>query len=69
MWTKVWATWGRAGDKRWRTWENSGDVHTGPWGVHTGRTAPVDKKEAATWENIDLPSVHSPYYYYVLISE
>jgi hypothetical protein len=37
--------------------------------MHTGRTPPVDKKEAATWENIVLPSVHSPYYYYVLISE
>jgi hypothetical protein len=37
--------------------------------VHTGRTPPVHKKGAATWEYDLLPSVHSPYYYYVLITQ
>jgi hypothetical protein len=29
----------------------------------------VHKKWAANWENVVLPRIHSPYYYYVLISQ
>ena len=31
--------------------------------------APVHKKWAANWENIVFPRIHSPYYYYVLITQ
>ncbi len=69
MWTNRWRTRGKPGDDRWTTWENSGGIHTHPAAVHTGRTAPVHKKWAANWENVVLPRIHSPYYYYVLITQ
>jgi hypothetical protein len=69
MWTNQWRTRGKPGDDRWTTWENSADVHTHPLGVHTERTPPVHKKWAANWENAVLPRIHSPYYYYVLITQ
>lgn len=61
-------TW-KAGDYRWTSWENSGTVHTRRCAVHTGRTGPVHKKRAADWENGAFPRIHSPYYYYVLITQ
>ncbi len=44
-------------------------IHTHPSPVHTERTPPVHKKWAANWENTVLPRIHSPYYYYVLITQ
>ena len=69
MWTNRWTTSGKPGDDRWTTWENSGGIHTHRVRVHTERTPPVHKKWAANWENVVLPRIHSPYYYYVLITQ
>jgi hypothetical protein len=69
MWTNRWRTRGKPGDDRWTTWENSGGIHTHPSAVHTQRTPPVHKKWAANWENAVFPRIHSPYYYYVLITQ
>jgi hypothetical protein len=69
MWANRWTTRGKPGDNRWTTWENSGAIHTCPPPVHTERTPAVHKKWAANWENIVLPRIHSPYYYYVLITQ
>jgi hypothetical protein len=69
MWTTLWSTRGKPGDKRWTTWENFGTIHNPPGFIHTGHTAPVHKKWAANWENGVSHRIHSPYYYDVLISE
>jgi hypothetical protein len=61
-------TW-KAGDYRWTSRENSGMVHTRRCAVHSGHTGPVHKKWAANWENGSFPRIHSPYYYYVLITQ
>jgi hypothetical protein len=61
-------TW-KEGDYRWTSWENSGAVHTPHRAVHSGCTGPVHKKRGADWENDVLPRIHSPYYYYVLITQ
>jgi hypothetical protein len=69
LWTRLWTNRGKPGDNRWTTWENSDIIHIPPSTVHTGRTSPVYKERAGTWENEVSHSVHSPYYYDVLISE
>ena len=69
MWTNRWRTVENQGTDRWTTWENSGDSPHTPPRVHTERTPPVHKKWAANWENVVLPRIHSPYYYYVLITQ
>jgi len=56
-------------DYRWTSRENSGRVHTPRCAVHSGHTGPVHKKRAADWENDAFPRIHSPYYYYVLITQ
>ena len=55
----MWTNSGKPGDDRWTTWENSAGVYTQP-------TGPVHKKGAANWENF---GIHSPYYYYVPITQ
>jgi hypothetical protein len=65
----LWARWGEPGDEWWTTRENPDDIHTDPSPVHIGRTAPVQKKWAANWENFVLPTIHSTYYYYVLLTQ
>jgi hypothetical protein len=69
MWTTLCTNRGKPGDKQWITWENSGIIHIPPVPVHTGHTAPVDKKWAVNWENSVSHRIHRPYYYDVLISE
>jgi len=69
MWITPWTTRGKPGDDRWTTWENSVGFHTYPPPVHTQHTRPVHKKWAANWENLVFPRIHSPYYYYVLITQ
>jgi hypothetical protein len=56
-------------DDRWTTWENFAAIHIPPSTVHTQPTALVYKKWAATWENDVFPRIHSPYYYYVPITQ
>jgi hypothetical protein len=60
---------GKPEDDRWTTWENSGVIHTHPSSVHNERTAPVHKRGAGNWAYSVFPRIHSPYYYYVLITQ
>jgi len=69
LWTNGWTTRGKPGDDQWTTRENFRSVHIRPAGLHNGRTGAVHKKKAVSWGNDVIPTIHSPYYYYVLITQ
>jgi hypothetical protein len=69
MWITLWKSLGEPGETAWVTRGEAENVHSTPSAIPASRTSAVHKAALPAWEDADIPGIHGPYDYDVLLTK
>jgi hypothetical protein len=69
MWITLWKGSGQPGETAWVTRAQAENVHSTPSAIPASRTSAVHGTAWSAWEDPDIPGIHGPYDYDVLLTE